>query len=91
MGPTPSPSSTPASFSVSPSFGASASPTMSSTPLPVGAIKELMVLDCNGGLHLFPGTPMEVNVNLRGARHLVNYAADEIRNSAQCVANSRGW
>jgi hypothetical protein len=64
---------------------------MSSTPLPVGAIKELMVLDCNGGLHLLPGTPMEVNVNLRGARHLVNYAADEIRDRAQCVANSRGW
>ena len=41
-------------------------------PPPFGAIRELVVLDCNGGLHVLPGTPLEVNVNLRGARHLVN-------------------
>jgi len=73
---------------------AAAQPTPSSSPASpspsYGALKELVVLDCNGGLHLFPNTPMEVNVNLRGARHLVNYAADEIRDRAQCVSNL-GW
>jgi len=73
------------------SFGSSITPSVSAAPLPQGAIKEIMVLDCNGGLHLFPGTPMEVNMNLRGVRHLFNYAADEIRDRAQCVANTRTW
>lgn len=64
---------------------------MSSRPLPAGAIREILVLDCNGGLHLFPGTPMEVNFNLRGLRHAFNFAAEEIRARAQCLAERRTW
>lgn len=56
-------------------------------PLPYGVFRELLVLDCNGGLHLMPNTPLEVNVNLRGVRHALNFAADEIRARAECVAS----
>ena len=49
------------------------------------------MLDCNGGLHILPGTPFEVNVNLRGLRHMANFAANEIRDRARCNARSRNW
>lgn len=51
------------------------------------------MLDCNGGLHLLPGTPLEMNFNLRGLRHAVNYGAEEIFERARCLQNrtTGGW
>lgn len=80
--PTPTPSA-----SATPSVGSSPTPSPSSRPLPTGAIKELFTLDCNGGLHIFPGHPLEVNVNLRGARQVLNVLAEEIRQHARCTAD----
>lgn len=73
------------------SFGTSATPSASGTPLPIGAFKEILVVDCNGGVHLLPGTPYEINLNLRGLRHFLNAGADEIRDSAKCLSRQRGW
>ncbi len=46
------------------------------------------MLDCNGGLHLLPGHPLEVNINLRGARTALNVAAEEIKQHAKCAGNA---
>lgn len=56
-------------------------------------IRELAVLDCNGGLHILPNHPFEINVNLRGARHILNQIAREIQSHAECVArpSGKGW
>lgn len=62
-------------------------PLHQAVPLPYGVFRELLVLDCNGGLHMMPNTPLEVNANLRGVRHALNFAADEIRSRAECVAS----
>lgn len=53
--------------------------------MPYGTIGDVFVLDCNGGVHILPGTPAEVNLNIKGARHLLNFAADEIRGRVACV------
>ena len=47
--------------------------------------------DCNGGLHLFLNTPMEININMRGFRHIYNFVADEIRKVAMCSAAAQNW
>jgi hypothetical protein len=47
----------------------------------------ISVLDCNGGLHLLPDHPLEMNVNLRGFVKTLNFAADEIRSRARCAAS----
>lgn len=44
------------------------------------------MLDCNAGLHILPGHPLEVNVNLRGALFAMNVLAQEITARAQCAA-----
>jgi hypothetical protein len=74
--------------SPSPSTGSSASPSPSSAPLPYGVIREIAVMDCNGGLHLFPNTPMEVNINAKAFRHVWNQAVEEITNRANCMKSS---
>lgn len=38
-----------------------------------------------------PNTPFELNANLRGLRHVVNYAAEEIRDIARTTATERNW
>jgi len=80
---TPTPTS---SASASPSVGSSPTPSPSSRPLPIGAIREIFTMDCNGGLHILPGHPLEVNVNLRGVRQILNVLAEEIRQHAKCTA-----
>jgi hypothetical protein len=87
------PTQTQATPSPSASSGTSQTPTRTPPPLPYGAIREIAVLDCNGGLHLLPNTPAEVNLNLRGLRFLLNFAADEIRQRARCLAArlNGGW
>ena len=80
-----SPSVTPSS-----SVGSSSSPSSTPSAVPYGAIREIAVLDCNGGAHLFIGTPMEVNLNLRGLRFVWNWLADEIRNYVACTAAAQG-
>jgi hypothetical protein len=84
----PAPTGTP---TPSASFATSATPSASGTPLPLGAFKEILVADCNGGVHILPGTPFEINLNLRGVRHLLNAGADEIRDAAKCLGRQRNW
>lgn len=83
---TPTQTSTP-----SPSLGTSLSPSVTPSALPFGAIRDVLLLDCNAGLHILPGMPLEVNVNLRGLRHMADYGAAEIREVARCTADTRNW
>jgi hypothetical protein len=82
---TPTPSITP-----TPSLGSSPSPSPSQRPVPFGTIRDVAVLDCNGGLHILPGHPLEMNINLRGARHVLNVLGDEIVSHAKCAAKKVG-
>lgn len=71
---------------------AGSTPTPSSTPLPraYGTVRELAVLDCNGGLHILPGHPLETNFNLRGVKNAFNIFASETSDHARCAAGKAG-
>ena len=44
------------------------------------------VLDCNAGLHILPGHPLQVDVNLHALMTAANVAAQEISAHARCAA-----
>ena len=43
------------------------------------------MLDCNGGLHVLPNHPLEMNFNLRGAKFAANFIAQEIEAKVKCA------
>jgi hypothetical protein len=56
-------------------------------PGPV-VVQDIMVMDCSGGLHLLPGTPLEFNFNFRSIKRIVDGASAAMLATAACTANA---
>jgi len=66
--------------------GSSPTPSPTAAAQPYGVVRDLAVLDCNGGLHLLPGHPLETNVNLRGFKKVWDIAMQGVVDKARCAA-----
>lgn len=48
-------------------------------------LETIVSIDCNGGVHLLPGHPLEMNMNIRTFKKLGDLAAQEIVRTANCT------
>jgi len=50
-----------------------------------GSRRNVLTVDCHGGVHLFSGTSLEVNLNLEAFLPLVQTAAESFKDNARCA------
>lgn len=47
-------------------------------------LETIAAIDCNGGVHLLPGHPLEINMNIRTFKKIADLSAQEIVRTANC-------